>query len=142
MEYRRIQKQGAVDRERRVHSPSILIVEDQLAVRTTIRDFLHAAFPEAVIRSAPDGATAAQLWKHAAPDVALLDVRLPDCNGFELTARLKAAHPQARVIVMSYWDHPRYAERATAAGARAFIPKDRLDVLLVDAMAAALRSYC
>ena len=118
--------------------PAILIVEDQSALRAALCDFLGAAFPEATIHGASDGVEAAARCAAVQPDVVLMDVQLPDCSGIELTERLKAEFRRIRVIVMSYRSNGTYVERALAAGACAFIPKDRLDSQLVAAVALAL----
>jgi DNA-binding NarL/FixJ family response regulator len=71
-------------------------------------------------------AAALCLAETAQPDAALLDVRLPDGNGFELAARLARSYPQLAVLLTStQFDYNFYA-RADASGARGFVPKSQL----------------
>ena len=107
-------------------------------MRAALRDFLSAAFPEATLHEASCGIEALERCAAELPDLVLMDVQLPDGSGIDVTARLRAEHPLLRVIVMSYRSHATYVERALAAGARAYIPKDRLDRELVSAVASAL----
>lgn len=118
--------------------PAILVVEDQPSMRTALLDFLGAAFPESVLHEARDAAQALELCGTLQPDVVLMDVQLPDGNGIELTAQITAQWPAVRVIVISYRNSATCIERALAAGALAFIPKESLDRLLVGAVASAL----
>ena len=107
-------------------------------MRAALRDFLLAAFPEVAIETVADGAGALAFCAERHPDLVLMDVHLPDGNGIQLTARLIIRHPGLRVIVISYQDSVLHAGHALAAGARAFIPKARLDRELVAAVARGL----
>jgi two-component system response regulator DesR len=60
------------------------------------------------------------------PDAALLDVRLPDGNGFELAARLAGSYPRLAVLITSSQFDFNFYARADASGARGFVPKSQL----------------
>ncbi len=76
----------------------------------------------------------------ARPAVVIMGVQLPDLDGFEATLRLRAALPEARVIVLTAHATPEFVARAADAGACAFLPKDgSLPVLLATIRAAAER---
>ena len=102
-------------------SPTVLIVDDHAAFRALARQLLQADGYD-VIGEATDG----QAGLHAAgslqPDVVLLDVRLPDMDGFEVAGDL-AQCCAAAVVVTSSSDDPLYPERATSSGARGFVAK-------------------
>lgn len=105
---------------------TILIVEDQGTMRTTLRDFLEISLPGCDILEAADGAQALEILAARQPHLILMDVGLPDTNGIELTARIRAALPRTRVIVVSSQSANIYAEQALAAGASAYIRKENL----------------
>ena len=117
---------------------TILIVDDQASMRSALRNFLLAAFPELAIEAVSNGTAALAYCEERVPDLVLMDVQLPDGNGIQFTARLLIRRPGVPVIVVSYHGSALCAERALVAGARAFLPKDRLDRDLVPEVARAL----
>ena len=102
-------------------SPTVLIVDDHAAFRALARQLLQADGYN-VIAEATDG----QAGLHAAgslqPDVVLLDVRLPDMDGFDVACDL-AQCCTAAIVVTSSSDDPLYPDRATSSGARGFVAK-------------------
>lgn len=118
--------------------PTILIVEDQSVMRALLRDYVQAAFPGCAVLEASDGAGALKSCAERRPSLVLMDISLPDANGIELTASIKAAMPVIAVIVVSYLSGQIYIEQARAAGARTYVNKDRLLGELIPAMATAL----
>lgn len=119
----------------------MLIVEDQEAMRRSLREFLQSAFPEKKILEAADGATALRLCREHPPSVVLMDIGLPDANGIELTAHIKAMLPDTRVIVVSAFTGKAYADHARAAGAFAYIEKSTVYEALLPALQAALSPH-
>ena len=103
-------------------SPTVLIVDDHAAVRSLARELLKADGYD-VIGEASDARAGLDAVEALRPDVVLLDVRLPDMNGFDLADRLTADGCEAAVVVTSSSDDPLYAERATSCGARGFVAK-------------------
>ena len=118
--------------------PAILIVEDQGLMRAVLRYFVQTAFPNCAIREAPDGATALKECAGQPPRIVLMDISLPDANGIELTARIRAMIPRVAVIVVSYHSGQTCFEQAVAAGACAYVVKDRLLPDLIPAVTDAL----
>ena len=115
--------------------PVIFIVEDRPVMRAMVREFVQNAFPDCTVIDAPDGTSAMELCAEHKPRLVLMDVRLPDVNGIELTARIKAETPSTSVIVLSSSSGPVYFEQARLAGADAYIVKDRLFADLIPVMA-------
>ncbi|MCK9909824.1 aconitase family protein, partial [Microbacteriaceae bacterium K1510] len=68
---------------------------------------------------ARDAATAHDLYAAHKPDVAVIDINLPDVSGFELARRLQVRDPHARIIMFSMNDDPMFAAQAIEGGARA-----------------------
>ena len=115
--------------------PVVLIVEDQAPIRAALRDFLALSFPACHVLEAANGATAIKVFTEHRPPLVLMDVCLPDSDGIELTHRIKGLAPETVVVVMSIQTGAHVVERALAAGAVAFIGKDRLSTELVPLIA-------
>ena len=101
----------------------MLIVDDQDLVRTGFRMILTARGIE-VVGEAADGAQAVAAALRLAPDVVLMDIRMPDMNGIEATRLLLERRPRCRVIVLTTFDLDQYVYDALAAGASGFLLKD------------------
>ena len=116
----------------------MLIVEDQDLMRRLLREYVQSAYPGAEILEAENGARALQLCSEERPDVVLMDIALPDANGIDLAAEITWALPQTKVIIVSQHADAVFAERARAAGAHAFVRKDRVYRELLPAIERAL----
>ena len=103
-------------------SPTVLIIDDHAAFRAGARELL-AVDGYAVVGEAADGAGGLAAAAELNPDVVLLDVRLPDMDGFQVAGALAARGCTAAVVLTSSSDDPLYPERATCCGARGFVAK-------------------
>ncbi|HEX4258793.1 MAG TPA: response regulator transcription factor [Streptosporangiaceae bacterium] len=116
----------------------ILIADDQPLVRTGLRTILQAEPDFEVAGEAADGARAVELAAELAPDVVLLDIRMPGTDGIEAARRiLGAGGPQ--VIILTTFDLDEYVYQALRAGASGFLVKDIPDDQLVAAIRAVVR---
>jgi DNA-binding NarL/FixJ family response regulator len=106
--------------------PVILIVEDHEVMRRTLVEYVQSAYPDIAIMEAADGARALQLCRSSSPRLVLMDVALPDANGIELTAQIREMLPETEVVIVSQHADAAYIERARAAGAFAYITKDKV----------------
>lgn len=104
----------------------LLMIDDQSVMRALIRDFLQTGIPGLAIAEAPDGSRGMRLVAEREPRVVLVDVNLPDANGIELAARIKALRPATEVIMVSNVGGSAYVERAHTAGAFGYVHKDRV----------------
>ena len=102
---------------------SVVIVDDYAPFRDSARGLLEAGGFE-VVGEAENGREAIRLAAELRPDVVLLDVHLPDIDGFEVTKRLVELDPAPEVVLTSSRDD--YASVAARTAARAFIRKDEL----------------
>jgi DNA-binding NarL/FixJ family response regulator len=105
--------------------PTLLIVDDHATFRATARALLEIDGWE-VVGEAGDGHTGIAAAADLSPDVVLLDVRLPDMNGFAVAERLTAGGNGPAVIVTSSSDDPLYPARARENGAVGFVAKHDL----------------
>jgi CheY-like chemotaxis protein len=117
----------------------ILLVEDEPANRALVRAILERArdprLPAIELREASTIGAARQMLDEEAPDVVLLDVRLPDGNGLDLAAEMREAGNPARVVIVSASVLPAERSRALASGASAFLGKPFGAGQLIDALA-------
>jgi len=103
-------------------SPTVLIIDDHAAFRVGARRLLAVDGYE-VVGEAGDGASGLEAASELKPDVVLLDVRLPDMDGFQVAEVLAARGCSAAVVLTSSSDDPLYPERATCCGALGFVAK-------------------
>lgn len=112
----------------------VLLVDDQDLVRYGLRLVLEAQPDIEVVAEASDGADALRAARGHAPDVVLMDVRMPGMDGIEATRQLTAAHPKTRVLVLTTYDLDEFAFGALQAGAAGFLLKNTRPDELVGAV--------
>lgn len=117
----------------------ILIVEDRAVLRAMLREFLQSQSPGLSIGEAGNGRDALELLCECRPAVVLMDIGLPDANGIDLTAEIRKLAPDTHVIVVSQHAGEPYRERALAAGAVAFLSKEKIYSELIPLVVRALR---
>jgi len=101
----------------------IVIVEDQQVQRFQLCEALSKDKRFKVLEAVGDGDSGIEAVFHTRPDVVIVDINLPDMNGFEVTQRILEGYHQARVILTSSEESTLYEELAIDAGAVAFVPK-------------------
>jgi DNA-binding NarL/FixJ family response regulator/class 3 adenylate cyclase len=117
----------------------VLIVDDQALVRTGFRMILDAEEDVEVVGEAADGKEALAEAGRLAPDVVLMDVRMPELDGIEATRRLLATDgAQTKVVMLTTFDMDEYVYEALRAGASGFLLKDAPPEQLV----AGIRAVC
>ena len=113
---------------------SVLIVDDQALVRAGFRALIESADDLEVVGEAEDGEQAVARAKELAPDVILMDVRMPVLDGIEATRRVFSEGVEAKVIVLTTFDLDEYVHEALRAGAGGFLLKDTRPADLLDAI--------
>jgi DNA-binding NarL/FixJ family response regulator len=102
----------------------VVIADDQDLVREGLRMMLEAEADIDVLGEAGTGLEALDAARRLDPDVLLMDVRMPELDGIEATARLVRAGGRARVLMLTTFDLDEYVYRAMKAGASGFLLKD------------------
>jgi DNA-binding NarL/FixJ family response regulator len=102
---------------------TLVLVDDHPIVRAGIRRLLHAEGDITIVGEADEGYEAITLVEQLQPDLALVDLRLPDLNGMEVTRRIVRASPHTRVAILSMSADERHVLEALRAGAMAYIIK-------------------
>jgi two-component system, NarL family, invasion response regulator UvrY len=83
-----------------------------------------AAEPDVEVRETADGREALSLYREQRPALVILDLNLPGLGGLEIIGRLKAADPEARILVLSMHDDETHVTRALQAGAMGYVTKN------------------
>jgi DNA-binding NarL/FixJ family response regulator len=104
---------------------TVLIVDDHASFRASARRLLEAEGLD-VVGEAADGQTAITAAQQLQPDVVLLDVQLPDLDGFEVAARLSALGLRSAVVLTSNRGPAEYGPLLAEATVRGFVPKAKL----------------
>ena len=102
----------------------VVLADDQRAVREGLELVLRMLPDVEVVGTAADGAEALALVAATHPDVALMDLRMPEVDGVEATRRIREEHPDARVVVLTTYADDDSVFAALKAGARGYLTKD------------------
>ena len=101
----------------------ILIVDDHFIVRTGLRSLISTEADLAVIGEAAEAAEAIQQFEALRPDLVLMDLRLPDKSGHEVTRHIRQIDAQARVLMLSAFEGDVDIHTALEAGASGYVLK-------------------
>ena len=101
----------------------VLLCDDVEAFRTLIRYSLEEADGIEVVGEAADGNEGIRQAAHLQPDVVLLDLSMPECDGLEAIPAIAERSPGAQIVALSGFTADRMAEPVTAAGAQAYLEK-------------------
>jgi DNA-binding NarL/FixJ family response regulator len=102
----------------------VVIADDQDLVREGLRMMLEAEPDIEVAGEAGNGVEALDAARSHDPDVLLMDIRMPELDGIEATARLVGSKARTRILVLTTFDLDEYVYRAMKAGASGFLLKD------------------
>jgi DNA-binding NarL/FixJ family response regulator len=117
----------------------VLIVDDMPQVRQGLCTLLPlageaAGLPLEIVGEAGDGKEAIQRTAALHPDVVLMDLEMPELDGYAATQAIKAGRPATRVVALTVHGEPQARQRAQAAGVDAFVDKGAALPLLLQAM--------
>lgn len=101
----------------------VLLADDHAVVRAGIRQFLDQADDIEVVAEADDGAAAQALIEQHQPDVAVLDIQMPEASGIDVTRWVRANHPKVGVLILTAYDDDPYVMAVLQAGANGYVLK-------------------
>jgi DNA-binding NarL/FixJ family response regulator len=114
----------------------ILLADDHALVRQGFRMILEDQSDMEIVGQAGNGREAVELASKLHPDVAVMDVAMPELNGIEATRRITTVSPRTRVLALSMHKDSMYVREILRAGARGYLLKDSGDADLVAAVRA------
>ena len=117
----------------------VLVAEDQAMVRGALKALLSLEQDIDVVAEAASGGAAVRAALEERPDVALLDIEMPDGDGIGAAAELRRALPSCRSLILTTFGRPGYLKRALDAGASGFLLKDAPPGELAEAIRRTLR---
>ncbi|RFU48757.1 response regulator transcription factor [Paraburkholderia sp. DHOC27] len=120
---------------------TILIVDDHPALRLVIKTHLLQLLGVTEVIEAENGQAAMEAARQHMPDLAILDLDIPRVNGLDVIPRLKMAHPQIRVLILSGQDPSTFAPRAMRSGAQGFVGKSQEMKEIMRGVEAVLAGY-
>ena len=112
----------------------VMLVDDHAVVRMGFRLLLQSTGEVSVVGEAESGEAACQLYSELEPDVVVMDIAMPGMGGLEALRRMKARHPQVRVLTLSAHDDPMHARRCLQEGALGFLSKRSAPEALMQAV--------
>jgi two-component system response regulator DegU len=111
---------------------TFLIADDNLRMRESIKRTIMGRIPDHhTIIEAADGQAAIAMYEQQRPDWVLMDIQMEPVDGLIASRTILAAHPDAKIIILTNYDDPGYRQAARQLGTRAFILKEHLADLAV-----------
>jgi DNA-binding NarL/FixJ family response regulator len=110
----------------------VLLVDDDPVFRELLAFVLRSHHGAEIVGQASDGAEGVELAAELRPEIVVMDLRMPRMDGFEATRRIAAKVQGTRVLIVSSSSEREDVERALAAGAAGYVPKDRAVAELPD----------
>ncbi|MEV5641986.1 MULTISPECIES: response regulator transcription factor [Streptomyces] len=117
----------------------VIVVDDHTVMRAGVVALLAGEDGIEIVGEAADGRAALDLVERHAPDVALIDLRMPVLDGVGTTTEIVARYPRTRVLILTTYDTDQDIERGVEAGAIGYLLKDTTREQLADAIHAAAR---
>jgi len=111
-------------RENNMKKMRILLADDHAVTRAGLRLLLERQPNIEVVGEAENGRELVELATTLTPDIAVVDIAMPNLNGIEATRQIVAKQPRLSVVILSMYSDETYVMRALEAGARAFLLKD------------------
>jgi DNA-binding NarL/FixJ family response regulator len=116
---------------------TVLVVDDARVVRDGLKMLFNLQADLRIVGEAEDGAAAVSMAAQLAPNVVVMDVNMPDMNGFMAAYEMRQNAPNSAVVLLSLNDSPIYRTFAREVGAHAFVPKTTTTEPLLNAVRAA-----
>ena len=117
----------------------ILLADDHTVMRRGLRLLLESQPEFSVVAEAADGRQAVEQAEATQPDVAVVDIAMPNLSGIEAAQRINGQHPQIAIVILSMHSDEGYVLRALKAGAKGYLLKDSAEGDLIEAIKAVHR---
>jgi DNA-binding NarL/FixJ family response regulator len=101
----------------------IVVADDSSLIRDRIKILLRSLNHNSEVFEAEDGIEALQLIEEKEPDLAIIDIRMPDMNGIEVLKKVREMKMKTKVCMLTSYPYPQYRKRCLVAGADFFFSK-------------------
>jgi two-component system, NarL family, response regulator NreC len=125
---------GEAESAERVKQIRILLADDHTVMRRGLRLLLESRPEFVVVAEASDGREAMEQAEATQPDIAVLDIAMPNLSGIEAAQRISAELPHIGIVILSMHSDESYVLRALKAGAKGYLLKDSAEGDLIDAI--------
>ncbi len=112
----------------------LMLVDDHAIVRAGLKMLLQAQTDMEIVGEVEEGRAALAKAKELNPDIVLMDISLPDMDGFEVTRQLKRALPNISILALTMHESDEYFFKMLQAGASGYVPKKAAPTDLVSAI--------
>lgn len=119
-----------------------VLADANATIRTGVRALLNSADDIRIVGEADNGDTALRLANQLAPDVLVLELRLPDIDGIEVVKRLRSANSKVRCLLFCVNASKDKISEALSAGANGFLTKEEGSALLAEAIRGVMNTDC
>jgi len=103
----------------------IVIADDSPLLRERLKGLLSGFENSKIVGEAKNGVEALQLIRETNPDIAILDIRMPEMNGIEVLKKIRETRSILTIIILSNYPYKQYRERCLAEGANYFLDKNQ-----------------
>ena len=112
----------------------VLLADDHVPIRKAVRELLEADPRFRVCGEVGTGLEAVRASTDFRPDVAILNIAMPEMNGFEAARMIRSVHPKCAVVILSSHKNRQFEAEARRAGAQAFVAKSDAGAELINAI--------
>ena len=112
----------------------VLLIEDHFLARMALRSVLNGRGDISLVAEASDGASGVEMYRECAPDVTVMDLRLPGLSGFDAITAIRKLCKTAKIAVLSNYEGSEDIYRAIRNGAMAYLNKNASGEELVEAI--------
>jgi len=114
----------------------IVIADDSSLMRDRIKSLLNSINNISMVYEAKNGVEALQLILEKEPDLAILDIRMPEMNGIEVLIKIRELKMKTKVCILTSYPYPQYRKRCLEAGADYFLSKtedfEQIEIVITD----------
>ena len=114
----------------------IVIADDSSLMRDRIKSLLNSINDISMVYEAKNGVEALQLIMEKEPDLAILDIRMPELNGIEVLKKIRELKMKVKVCILTSYPYPQYRKRCLEAGADYFLSKiedfEEIEIVITD----------
>jgi len=114
----------------------IVIADDSSLLRDRIKSLLNSINNISMVYEAKNGVEALQLIMEKEPDLAIIDIRMPEMNGIEVLKQIRKLNMKTRVCILTSYPYPQYRKRCLEAGADYFLSKtedfEQIEIVITD----------